>query len=166
MIEKNLEAKIIAAVEALGLPGLAVRGAWQAAAAGEVKDEESDSAPAALAVHVGPRSFESYSSPEVTFPVTLMFVIRTDLNPTGTALETYCDPVEGILHQWNLDIDAGRDICELDATGFKTHFIQFAGGEGPTFDNDEKVWSVLFNITIGGVVSPAAILTQNTQEES
>lgn len=95
-----------------------------------------------------------------------MFVIRPDLNPTGTALETYCDPVEGILHQWNLDIAAGRDICELDVTGFKTHFIQFTGGEGPTFDNEAKVWSVLFNLTVGGVVSPAAILTQNTQEES
>lgn len=165
MIEKSIEANIIAAIEALNLTGLDVRGSWQVAIDGEVKDTE-DSSPAALAVHVGPRSFESYSSPEVTFPVTLMFVIRTDLNPTGTALETYCDPVEGILHQWDLDIANGRDICELDVTGFKTHFIQFTGGEGPTFDNEAKVWSVLFNLTVGGVVSPAAILTQNTQEES
>ena len=155
MIEKDIEAKIIAAVEALGLSGLAVRGAWQAAAAGEVKDEESDSAPAALYIRVGPRSFESYSSPEVTFPVTLSFAIRVDLNPTGTALETYCDPVEGILHQWDIDIANGRDICELDVTGFKTHFIQFTGGDGPTFENDAKIWSVVFNLTVGGVVSRA-----------
>ncbi len=165
MIEKSIEANIIAAIEALNLTGLDVRGSWQVANDGEVKDTE-DNSPAALYVRVSPRSFESYSSPEVTFPVTLSFAIRTDINPTGTALETYCDPVEGILHQWNLDIAAGREICELDVTGFNTHFIQFTGGDGPTFENDAKIWSVVFNLTVGGVVSPAAILTQNTQEES
>jgi hypothetical protein len=165
MIEKDIEAKIVAAVEALGLPGLVVRGAWQAAAAGEVKDEESDRAPAALFVHVGPRSFESYSSPEVTFPVTLSFAIRVDLNPTGAALETYCDPVAGFLHRWNLDIAHGSGICELDVSGFNTHFIQFTGGDGPTFENDAKIWSVVFNLTVGGVVSRATSQT-TTQEES
>lgn len=156
MIEKDIEANIIAAIEALELPGIDIRGAWQTAAAGEVKDTESDSAPAALFVHVGPRSFESYSSPEVTFPVTLSFAIRVDLNPTGVALETYCDPVVRLLHRWNLDIAVhGSGICELDVSGFNTHFIQFTGGDGPTFENDAKIWSVVFNLTVGGVVSRA-----------
>lgn len=165
MIEKSIEANIIAAIKALGLDGLAVRGAWQAASEGEVKDAE-DLSPAALFVHVGPRAFDSYASPEVTFPVSLSFGIRTDLNPTGTSLEKYCDPVEGILHKWNLDIAAGRDICELDVAGFKTHFIQFTGGSGPTFDNDARIWGVVFTLTVGGVVSHATSSTQNTQEES
>ena len=165
MLEKSIEANIIAAIEALNLTGLVVRGAWQSASAGEVKDTE-DSSPATLVVHVGPRSFDSYSSPEVTFPVALSFMIRTDLCPTGAALETYCDPVEGILHQWNLYIAAGRDICELDVTGFKTHFIQFTGGEGPTFDSDANIWSVIFSLTVVGVVSLDTSSTQNTQEQS
>lgn len=166
MIEKSIEANIIAAIAALNLPGLDIRGAWQAVNAGEVKDEESDGAPASLYVRVGPRSFEDYSSPEVTFPVTLSFAIRIDLSPTGDALGTYCDPVANILQRWNIDLNAGCDICALDTTGFKTHFIQFTGGEGPTFESNVKIWSALFNLTVGGVVSRATSSTENQQEES
>ena len=54
MIEKSIEANIIAAIKALNLTGLVVSGAWQDANEGEVKDTE-DSSPAALAVAVARR---------------------------------------------------------------------------------------------------------------
>jgi hypothetical protein len=161
MIEKEIETHIIAALAALNLPGLDIRGAWQPSAAGEVKDEESDGAPASLYVRVGQRSFADYSSPEVTFPVTLSFVLRTDLNPTGSALETYCDPVANLLQGWNIDLNSGRDICELDTRGFKTHFIQFTGGNGPTFESESNLWAVTFDLTVGGSVSPTQPSTEN-----
>ena len=165
MIEKEIESNIIAAVAALNLPVLDIRGAWQPSAEGEVKDEESDVAPAALYVRVGPRSFDDYALPEVTFPVTLSFAIRMDLCPTGDALATYCDPVLDILQRWNIDLNAGSESCDLDTPGFKTHFIQFTGGEGPTFESDVKIWSVTLNLTVGGVVV-ATSHNENPEEES
>ena len=160
MIEKEIEANIIAAIEALNLTGLAIRGAWQTAADGEVKNTE-DSSPAALSVAVSPRSFEKYNHPEISLEIAISLDIRTDLCPSGTALETYCDPVASLLQSWNLG------ICEpAEVTGFAPRFIQFVGGSGPEFDREGAVWSVVFHLTFRGTVTQPQSSTQNTQEES
>ena len=166
MIEKSIEANIISAVQALNLAGLDIRGVWQAANEGEVKDEE-DNSPAALAVIVSPRAFGSNGIPEMTFEVALSLVIRVDMCPTGTAIETYCDPVVRLLQSWNLALPAGDDEEDegFAVPGFNPHYIHFTGGNGPTFENEQGVWSVVFNLTIGGVVAPEASTTEN-QEES
>lgn len=160
MIEKDIEAKIVAAVEALGLPGLVVRGAWQAAAAGEVKDEESASAPAALFVHVGPRSFETFGICIASMDVALLLAIRADLCPTGSALETYADPIAAILTRWNMEMCHTED-CGMAVDGFTPGGVQMSGGSGPEFDRDASSWSIVWNFTLRGYVAHA----DHTQEQ-
>ena len=150
MIEKSIEANIIAAIQALGLTGLVVRGAWQAAAEGEVKDTE-DSSPAALAVAVSPRSFETFGFGICSMDVTLALVVRIDLCPTGAALETFVDPIANLLQKWNLTLDCTND-CNLGTDGFTPGGLQMSGGSGPETDREACVWSVAFNFTIRGTV--------------
>ena len=118
----------MSAIEALHLPGLAVRGAWQAAQEGELKDEEG-STPAALAVHVSPRSFENFGLSICTMDVSFALVVRTDLCPNGTALETYADPILALLQNWNLNLNCEND-CGLSVDGFTPGGIQISGGGG------------------------------------
>ena len=155
MIEKDIEAAIISALEALALDGLEIHGAWQAAAEGEVKGEEKASDPAAVYVRVSPRTFASNALPEVTIDAALSLVVRADLCPTGTALETYCDPIAALLQDWNLAVFAdGSGTHGFDVPAFAVGGIQFAGGSGPEYDRTGKAWSVDFNLTISGVVVP------------
>lgn len=150
MIEKSIEANIIAAIAALDLPGLDIHGAWQAAAEGEVKDTE-DSSPAALAVAVSPRSFETFGFGICSMDVTLALVVRIDLCPTGAALETFVDPIANLLQKWNLTLDCTND-CNLGTDGFTPGGLQMSGGSGPETDREAGVWSVAFNFTIRGTV--------------
>ena len=157
MIEKSIEANIIAAIQALNLDGLDIRGAWQAANAGEVKDAEDDSSPAALVVRVAPRAFGQNDLPEVTFDVALTLSIRTDLCPTGAALETYCDPVANLLQGWNLASYAdGSGAHGFDVPGFAPGGIQLAGGSWPTLERDACLWAVVFNLVVSGTVFPVS----------
>lgn len=154
MIEKTIEANIIAAVEALGLDGLVVRGAWQAAAVGTVKGAETESsAPAALAVAVSPRAFEQFGFGICSMDVRLVLAVRTDLCPTGAELETFADPIANLLETWNATMDCDHD-CGLAVSGrFQPGGLQMTGGEGPTFDRQLSIWSVTFNFSLRGVAT-------------
>ena len=151
MIEKLLEANIVSAIEALNLPGLAVRGAWQAAEQGGLKDEEG-STPAALAVHVSPRTFENFGLSICTMDVSFALVVRTDLCPNGTELETYADPILALLQNWNLNLNCEND-CGLSVNGFAPGGIQITGGEGPSFDRDSATWAISFQLSIRGCIT-------------
>ena len=166
MIEKDIEANIIAAIQTLDLPGIDIRGAWQTAAAGEVKDTESDSAPAALFVHVGPRSFETFGVGVCSMDVALSLAVRIDLCPTGAALETYADPIADLLQSWNLTMDCDHP-CGMAVEGeFAPGGLQMSGGSGPEIDRDAGVWSIVFNFTLRGAIVPASpTSSQTTQTE-
>lgn len=162
MIEKTIEANIIAAVEALGLPGLVVRGAWQPAAVGKVKGEETESsAPAALAVAVAPRALEQFGFGICSMDVRLALAVRADLCPTGAAIETYAEPIADLLETWNATMDCDHD-CGLAVAGrFQPGGLQMTGGEGPTFDRQLAIWSVTFSFSLRGVATLQDI-TQTT----
>lgn len=167
MIEKSIEANIISAIQALNLTGLTVSGAWQAANEGEVKDTE-DSSPAALAVAVAPRSFETFGFGICSMEVEISLAVRTDLCPTGAALETYVDPIANLLQTWNLTMDCAHP-CGMAVEGkFEPGGLQMSGGSGPDLDREAGVWSITFNFTIRGTAiqseetEPAATETTST----
>ena len=163
MIEKSIEANIIAAIAALNLPGLDIHGAWQAVNAGEVKDEESDGAPATLAVAVSPRSVETFGIGVCSMDVALSLVIRTDLNPTGAALETYVARIADLLTRWNRTMDCVNP-CGMEVEGeFAPGGLQLTGGSGPELDSDLCVWTVVFNFTLRGTILDAP--TENATQE-
>jgi hypothetical protein len=156
MLEKSIEANIIAAIEALNLTGLDIHGAWQAANAGEVKDEEAPAAPATLTVHVGPRSFETFGIGVCSMDVVFALVIRTDLNPMGTALETYVDPIADLLQSWNNTKNCNNP-CGMAVEGeFVPGGLQMVGGSGPVFEREAAIWSVTFNFTLRGSIVESA----------
>lgn len=153
MIEKSIEANIIAAIEALNLTGLVVHGSWQAANVGEVKDTE-DSSLAALAVAVSPRSFETFGFGICSMEVALSLAVRTDLCPTGAALETYVDPIANLLQKWNLEMDCDHP-CGMGVEGkFDPGGLQMSGGSGPELDREAGIWAITFNFAIKGVAVP------------
>lgn len=152
MIEKDIEARIIAAIAALNLPGLDIRGAWQSVDAGNVKGEESADAPAALAVAVSPRAFETFGICVATMEVALALSVRADLCPTGAALETYAAPIAAMLDDLNINMDIDHD-CGMAVDGFKPKSVQVSGGSGPVFDRDAGAWAVTWNFTLRGHVA-------------
>ncbi len=163
MLEKSIEANIIAAIEALNLTGLDIHGAWKAANAGEVKDEESDGAPATLVVAVSPRSVETFGIGVCSMDVALSLVVRTDLNPTGAALETYVAPIADLLTRWNRTMDCVNP-CGMEVEGeFAPGGLQLTGGSGPELDRDLCIWTVVFNFTLRGTVLDAP--TENATQE-
>ena len=163
MLEKSIEANIIAAIEALNLTGLDIHGAWKAANAGEVKDEEAPAAPATLYVRVGPRSFETFGIGVCSMDVVFSLVIRTDLNPTGTALETYVDPIADLIQSWNNTMNCNNP-CGMAVEGeFAPGGLQMVGGSGPEFDREMCIWTVVFNFTLRGTVLDAP--TENATQE-
>lgn len=162
MIEKSIEANIISAIQALNLTDLTVSGAWQAENEGEVKGTE-ESSPAALAVAVAPRSFETFGFGICSMEVAIALTVRTDLCPTGAALETYVDPVANLLQTWNLTMDCAHP-CGMAVEGkFEPGGLQMSGGSGPDLDSEAGVWSITFNLTLRGTLLDAPTETA-TQE--
>lgn len=162
MIEKSLEANIISAIQALNLAGLSVRGMWQPVASGNVAGEEDASSPAALVVRVSPRGFDTFGVSVASFTVTMSLVMRVDLCPTGTAIETFAEPIAALLQKWNLTLNCAND-CGLGVDGeFVPGGIQVPSGDGPTFDEESCVWSVIFSFTVRGAVVEAEPETVTT----
>lgn len=164
MIEQELESKIVAAIEALGVNGLDVRGLWNPVAAGLVKGSEDDSSvPAAAVVRVSPRAYDAVTFPTATFDGTVSLVVRTDLDPTGTVLALASDEISALLARLHRTVahgdDQGLDVDGLDVAAF--HLV---GGTGPAFDQTAATWSVIYNFTVVGVVSDATLQTTTQQE--
>lgn len=66
MIEKNVEAAIIAEIDKLALPELDVVGLWQPTAEGIIKAMERSDSSAVLIVKIPPKSFDTFGVCEVT----------------------------------------------------------------------------------------------------
>lgn len=165
MIEQKLETKLVAAIAALGVEGLDVRGMWNPVAAGLVKGAETDaSVPAAAVVRVSPRAYDAVSFPTAGFACSVALVVRTDLDPTGGIMVTAAASLSGLLARLHRTVAHGED-CGLDVTGLNVAAFHLTGGSGPDFNREAATWAVNYNFTVVGVVSDAT-LQPTTQEES
>lgn len=149
MLEKDVEEAIVAAVDGLGLQGLAVRGSWQVVTAGTVKGAEDEGA-AALVVKVSPRSFPTFGICEVDLDVTLALAVRVDLDADGAKLVEYADAIGDLIQGWNL-VEAGDELTDLAVPGvFEPGGVQVTCGTGP--ENENGAWTVVQNFTLRGTV--------------
>ena len=165
MIEKDLESRIVAAIEALGVSGLEVRGLWKPVVVGLVKGEETESAiPAAAVVRVSPRAYDAVTFPTAAFDCSVAIAVRTDLDPTGAILAAASDAVSAMLARLHRTVAHGR-FSGLDVPGLEVAAFHLTGGDGPTFDRTAATWAVNYNFTVVGVVSDAD-LQPTIQEES
>lgn len=152
MLERMVEAKIIAAVNALGIDGLAVSGFWQPSAPGEVKGVEDSAHKSALAVKVPPKGFDTFSICEATLAVSLLLEVRADMCPTGEELSTICGAIGDMLTGWNMD-EHGEVERDLSVPGvFSASGVNVSTGTGPDFVAAEGVWEVEYNLTLRGSV--------------
>lgn len=152
MIEQLVEKRIIDAVDALNLPGLAVSGIWQPVGYGIVKGVEGTDYTAALAVSVGPRTFDTFTVCECSFDVRLSLVVRIGRDYTGNALVEYAGGILDLLTRWNLD-EYGDWCAELAVDGFDPSGIRVNTGTGPTVDRGAGIATVDFGFTLKGSVA-------------
>ena len=152
MIEQLIEKRIIDAVNALNLPGLAVSGIWQPVGDGAVKGMEGADHTAALAVSVGPRTFDTFTVCECSFDVRLALVVRLGRDATGNALVEYAGGILDLLTRWNMD-EYGDWCAELAVDGFDPSGIRVDTGEGPSIDRDAGIATVDFGFTLKGSVA-------------
>ena len=165
MIEQELESKIVAAIAALGVEGLDVRGMWNPVAAGLVKGDEAEaSIPAAAVVRVSPRAYDAVSFPTAEFACSVALVVRTDLDPTGGIVATAAGSLSGLLARLHRTVAHGED-CGLDVTGLDVAAFHLTGGTGPDFDRTAATWAVNYSFTVVGVVTDADLQPNNQEDE-
>ena len=164
MIEKQIEAKIAAALRSLALDGLQVVGAWESCAAGSVRNRETAESTAKAAVAVGVRSYPNYTIPTVEIPGTIAIAVRIERDPTGDRFDAYASGVTALLDNWHRDICAADGAGALDVEGFNAAGFSMTGGGAPTIDRAAGVASVAFSFTIYGcMVAPEP--PTNSEEE-
>ena len=163
MIEQELESKIVAAVAALDVAGLDVRGLWNPVPNGLVKGAETDSSsPAAAIVRVSPRSYGAYTIPTVTFDCMISLVVRTDLDPTGETIAAAASAISAKLAAWHDDVCESND-AGLAFDGFMPSAFAVPGGAGPSYDDKSATWGVDYSFTIDGTLVPITETSQANQ---
>ena len=150
MIEKNVEKKIIDAIEALNIPDLQVVGLWQPSATNIVKGTEQSDAVGALVVKIPPKAFDTFGICEVTMDVQMILTVRVEKDSTGENLVKFVEPITDLLEAWNLDLE-GNELEALVTEDFTPGGVQVNAGSGPTFDPQTNSWSVEFSLTIRGL---------------
>lgn len=151
MVERELESKIVAALEALNVTGLEVRGLWNPVASGSVKGMEDSGAPAAAVVRVSPRAYGNYTIPTVTFDCAVALAALVDLDPTGAILAAAAEAISAKLAAWHADVCNAND-AGLAFEGFAPGGFAVGGGSGPEFDETAGAWAVTFNFTVAGTL--------------
>ena len=165
MIEQELETKLVAAIVALGVEGLDVRGLWNPVASGLVKGSETDaSVPAAAVVRVSPIAYDEVSFPSASFACSVSLAVRTDMDPTGGLLATAAGSISGLLARLHRTVAHG-EYCGLDVTGLDVAAFHLTGGSGPDFDRTAATWAVNYSFTVFGVVTDADLQPNNQEDE-
>lgn len=148
MIERDIEAAVVAKVAALGLSGVSVDGFWQRSAAGTVKGQELPEHSAFVRITAGLRSFGTFSSPKADVPVAISIGIREETSPDGAAVADFAAPVAALLQRWQSSVDAvKRDFA---VKGFSPCGIRIDGGDVAVNDS---FWTVVHRFTVRGIVT-------------
>lgn len=146
-IESEVEKRVIALLAAAfeDVDGVRIEGAWQTAAEGEVKGEESPTDRVVVGVAVGAPSFDTYQTPTAEIPVALAIVVRRELAPTADALAETVGRVSDVLLR--LQVDAPD---ALSSARFRADGVRLDAGEPPVFNVARNVWSVARSFTVKG----------------
>lgn len=148
MIEFDIESRVLDVLRALAEwpAGTFFDGAWQSAAAGEVKGEEPSGAAVKIAVATGAVMWADYTIPSGEIPVAIAVTVRRDLCPDGSALSDILSPIMAKLVAWQLDGElAATDLSVQSAAvvGFRID-----AGDPPSYDSTRKSWAVVRSFTL------------------
>ncbi len=147
MIEKDLEDRIVAAIAALGVRGLAVLGAWS------TPDEETPETVVTLMVTVAPRSYSRFTVCEAIFPVSLELVASSAADADGSCFIAAATAISDLLHSWNMN-RSNEAKTALSVEGvLQIGGIRVAGGDTPYLDRAAGRRSVSFNFEAVGFIA-------------
>ena len=152
MTEKNLEKKIIDALcdalEAASVSGVQIVGAWQPAAVGEIKAQESLTA--VLTVKVQPRSYSAFTMRECEFPVDIRLDFDAGDDPDGEKFLAAADVVSGVLNSWHKSYNAYFNAFNIEGEFLPTGMMLGGGDAG--IDRSAKIWTYAPAFTLQGVI--------------
>ncbi len=156
-IEQMLEAKVVAAVQALGVDGVQVYGSW-----GSPQEEETA---AALTVTVSPRAYTRYTICEATFVVAIDLTVAIGADPTGARFSAAAAAVSEMLHLWNMNRqNEAKTALAVDGV-LSIGGIRVTGGSAPMLDMQSGRRSASFLFDVTGFVSHSSNTNKNTQGE-
>lgn len=163
-IVKQLEAAIIAAMEAAVDGAARVSGFRQSVAEGFVKSSDGDGRPEVL-VAVSPASSPNYASPVVEFEVNVSVRLEWSDDPTIQSFDEIAALVEYQLHRWNRRENIAAMSSALTTDNFRADGFRLGGGSD-TVDapSDRATISTVFNFAVMGVFTETQTQQENQEE--
>ena len=151
MIEQDLQNRVAAALEALGIDGLVVCGNYIAANAGAVMGEETPDCKMLAEIVTTPRSAEDYGwLCPVSVQVRLFLTFRAEAYPTGAEVAPVLGRVFDLVTAWARETDGTDGAGALETDEFRPGGVRADGGTGPGFDSAACAWRASFSFTVRG----------------
>lgn len=147
LTEKEIEAKIVDAIKALNLEGVAVIGSRQSSAASTVKGENAN-ASAVVVVALGFRANDSFSLPTANLSGSIALSTRIERSANDALHDEILSSLASLLATWHahgVEFSAALSTEDFFATEFRLD-----GGSGKTIDRSERVFEESINFTIRG----------------
>lgn len=151
MVEYELESRIIAKLKSLGMEGLNFVGLWRPDPSNRKGDEKIDKG--VCVVKVAPAVFETFGLSEATFDCMVVLTLRADACPGGRELLDYAESIGNVFMEWN-STTAGDQLVDLTTKSFEPGGIYFTASSGPDLDQQSSTWSVGWNFSLRGMITP------------
>ena len=151
MIEQDLQNRVKAALEALGIDGLVVCGNYIAANAGAVMGEETPDCKMLVEIVTMPRRADDYGwLCPISVQMGLSLSFRADDYPTGAEVAPVLGKVFDLVTAWSRETDGTDGSGALETDEFRPGGVRADGGTGPTFDSTACAWRATFSFTVRG----------------
>lgn len=147
---KELEAKIVAAIDALGIDKATVAGFWNPAkpAADVVAGDPEATVGVGVVVSL-PRA-EQFLTPRVTFPVAVVLKVRKAASSDGSALAAAAEAVDALVRSWFADVTVLESALACDAVP-RIGGMRMDDGAAD-YSADDKAWLVTWQFTVDGML--------------
>ena len=151
MIEQDLEAALVGAIDGLGLDNCKVEGLWAAPQNGEVKLAETAEHQAYVRVKAALREFETFSSTRAQVPLKVGLAVRQEWG--ANAFKDFAGAIAELLQEYQLSLPAvKRDFA---VSGFAPCGARLAGGEAD-YDEASGMYTAGWQLDVRGHVSEAS----------
>lgn len=162
---RQLEAKVVAAMETVVDGAAKVTGFRASVAQGLVKSQESDGRPEVI-VAVNPATSDSYASPVIGFDVAVSVRLEWADDPTITAFDEIAALVERKFIEWNLRENYAAMTEALTCDNFRCDGFRLGGGsDGVDADPRPAIFTTM-NFTVKGVFIDDLAETTNENQEA
>lgn len=143
--EREIEKRLVDSLQG-ALGDLAkVRGSWQTAEKGDVKDLEDATAPARVDIRLSTASFPAYSAPLGEWMATLAVYVPVAMDPTGEKIDAIWGVVSAWLYAMQLSLADAKRALDIEGA-FTTHGFLVSGGTGVELVDGERVIPAAFTI--------------------